>query len=250
PELSWSSANKYNIQVGDIMVRDVTSIASTSTYGDLLHVLRQTKLKFFPFVDTPDTNTLLGSIDRTEVEGLLQRRISAYRRQPAAAAEADEEGRNGETGASFTGEAESSFAYIDQEDAEGQQREGLEAVKVQTEDPRPPSPVPAEEPTQTSGIYQKKQKGTGQVASRFEEMLTLEEIYRWEQREKNVVVNFETCRIDQSPFQLVEGTSLQKTHTLFSLLGLDRAYVTSMGKLVGVVALAEIQAAIEGSYQK
>uniref|UniRef100_A0A7N6AYZ9 Chloride channel, voltage-sensitive 1a n=1 Tax=Anabas testudineus TaxID=64144 RepID=A0A7N6AYZ9_ANATE len=38
-----------------------------------------------------------------------------------------------------------------------------------------------------------------------------------------------------------------QTHTLFSLLGLSHAYVTSIGKLVGVVALKELQKAIEGS---
>uniref|UniRef100_A0A673Z0X0 Chloride voltage-gated channel 1 n=1 Tax=Salmo trutta TaxID=8032 RepID=A0A673Z0X0_SALTR len=38
-----------------------------------------------------------------------------------------------------------------------------------------------------------------------------------------------------------------ETHTLFSLLGLSHAYVTSIGKLVGVVALKELQKAIEGS---
>lgn len=31
-----------------------------------------------------------------------------------------------------------------------------------------------------------------------------------------------------------------QTHTLFSLLGLSHAYVTSIGKLVGVVALKEV----------
>uniref|UniRef100_A0A671WJK4 Chloride voltage-gated channel 1 n=1 Tax=Sparus aurata TaxID=8175 RepID=A0A671WJK4_SPAAU len=40
---------------------------------------------------------------------------------------------------------------------------------------------------------------------------------------------------------------ITQTHTLFSLLGLSHAYVTSIGKLVGVVALKELQKAIEGS---
>uniref|UniRef100_A0A674F5U5 Chloride channel, voltage-sensitive 1a n=1 Tax=Salmo trutta TaxID=8032 RepID=A0A674F5U5_SALTR len=40
---------------------------------------------------------------------------------------------------------------------------------------------------------------------------------------------------------------LSQTHTLFSLLGLSHAYVTSIGKLVGVVALKELQKAIEAS---
>uniref|UniRef100_A0A8B9JGU8 Chloride voltage-gated channel 1 n=1 Tax=Astyanax mexicanus TaxID=7994 RepID=A0A8B9JGU8_ASTMX len=60
-------------------------------------------------------------------------------------------------------------------------------------------------------------------------------------------LELDQIRIDPSPFQLVERTSLHKTHTLFSLLGLSQAYVTSIGKLVGVVALKELQKAIEGS---
>uniref|UniRef100_A0A672PCZ6 Chloride channel protein 1-like n=1 Tax=Sinocyclocheilus grahami TaxID=75366 RepID=A0A672PCZ6_SINGR len=60
-------------------------------------------------------------------------------------------------------------------------------------------------------------------------------------------LEIDQIRIDPSPFQLVERTSLHKTHTLFSLLGLSHAYVTNTGKLVGVVALKELQKAIEGS---
>lgn len=32
-----------------------------------------------------------------------------------------------------------------------------------------------------------------------------------------------------------------QTHTIFSLLGLDHAYVTSTGRLVGVVSLKEVR---------
>uniref|UniRef100_A0A8C1GSZ9 Chloride channel, voltage-sensitive 1a n=1 Tax=Cyprinus carpio TaxID=7962 RepID=A0A8C1GSZ9_CYPCA len=53
-------------------------------------------------------------------------------------------------------------------------------------------------------------------------------------------LDIDQIRIDPSPFQLVERTSLHKTHTLFSLLGLSHAYVTNTGKLVGVVALKEV----------
>uniref|UniRef100_A0A7N6ALM2 Chloride channel protein n=1 Tax=Anabas testudineus TaxID=64144 RepID=A0A7N6ALM2_ANATE len=73
------------------------------------------------------------------------------------------------------------------------------------------------------------------------------QIKAWEEAELDKPINMEHTRIDPSPFQLVERTSLHKTHTLFSLLGLSHAYVTSIGKLVGVVALKELQKAIEGS---
>uniref|UniRef100_A0A4W4EYP9 Chloride channel protein n=1 Tax=Electrophorus electricus TaxID=8005 RepID=A0A4W4EYP9_ELEEL len=75
----------------------------------------------------------------------------------------------------------------------------------------------------------------------------LKQVKAWEESEMDKPLDFDQIRIDPSPFQLVERTSLHKTHTLFSLLGLSHAYVTSIGKLVGVVALKELQKAIEGS---
>uniref|UniRef100_A0A8C1GNR9 Chloride channel, voltage-sensitive 1b n=1 Tax=Cyprinus carpio TaxID=7962 RepID=A0A8C1GNR9_CYPCA len=75
----------------------------------------------------------------------------------------------------------------------------------------------------------------------------LENIKAWEEEELDKPIDIDQIRVDPSPFQLVERTSLHKTHTLFSLLGLSHAYVTSIGKLVGVVALKELQKAIEGS---
>ena len=47
-------------------------------------------------------------------------------------------------------------------------------------------------------------------------------------------------QIDPSPFQLVERTSLYKVHTLFSLLGINSAYVTSAGKLVGEITTSHV----------
>lgn len=52
--------------------------------------------------------------------------------------------------------------------------------------------------------------------------------------------------MDPAPFQLVERTSLLKVHKLFALLNLSHAYVTTLGRLVGVVALKEVRKAIEG----
>uniref|UniRef100_A0A6Q2XMC5 Chloride channel protein n=1 Tax=Esox lucius TaxID=8010 RepID=A0A6Q2XMC5_ESOLU len=68
-----------------------------------------------------------------------------------------------------------------------------------------------------------------------------DKIKEWEEIEMDKPMAIDQIRIDPSPFQLVERTSLHKTHTLFSLLGLSHAYVTSIGKLVGVVALKEVR---------
>ncbi|XP_038145166.1 chloride channel protein 2a [Cyprinodon tularosa] len=80
-----------------------------------------------------------------------------------------------------------------------------------------------------------------------EDCMTPSEIAEWEDQQLDQLVDFKNCKIDPAPFQLVEQTSLHKTHTIFSLLGLDHAYVTSMGRLVGVVSLKELRKAIEGS---
>ncbi|XP_074497337.1 chloride channel protein 2-like isoform X5 [Sebastes fasciatus] len=80
-----------------------------------------------------------------------------------------------------------------------------------------------------------------------EDDMTIREISEWEEKQLDEQVDFSNCKIDPAPFQLVERTSLHKTHTIFSLLGLDHAYVTSIGRLIGVVSLKELRKAIEGS---
>lgn len=62
----------------------------------------------------------------------------------------------------------------------------------------------------------------------------------WEEGEMEQCVVFNKCRIDPAPFQLVERTSLLKVHSIFSLVGVNHAYVTAIGRLVGVVGLKEV----------
>lgn len=67
---------------------------------------------------------------------------------------------------------------------------------------------------------------------------------KWDEEQMALPVVF-TCHIDPAPFQLVERTSLLKVHSLFSMVGVNHAYVTAIGKLVGVVGLKELRKAIE-----
>ncbi|KAF6028260.1 CLCN2 [Bugula neritina] len=69
---------------------------------------------------------------------------------------------------------------------------------------------------------------------------------KWEAERLSSKIDFEQCQIDPAPFQLVLRTSLYKVHSLFSLLGLNHAYVTNVGRLVGVVSLKELRKAISG----
>jgi len=67
-----------------------------------------------------------------------------------------------------------------------------------------------------------------------------EEQSEWEQTEMDKILDFGSCHIDPAPFQLVERTSLLKVHSVFSLVGVNHAYVTAIGRLVGVVGLKEV----------
>ncbi|XP_042636147.1 chloride channel protein 1 [Catharus ustulatus] len=273
PDLGWNHISKYNIFVEDIMVQDVKFVSSNCKYRDLQAVLQSTTVKSLPLVDSPETMILLGSVERSELQALLQTHISPERRRLL-----NRERQQKLNEAPYDGPwanlpklKHESFAYVDED----------EDTEEKGELPRPPSPTPSYpeepngptnplkqmsetlEPQQHSGSFRSlrqliqqllchcshphETESTTQEPVEVIETMTPEEIDAWEQEELNKNVCFDSCRVDPSPFQLVERTSLHKTHTLFSLLGLSHAYVTSMGKLRGVLALEELQKAIEGS---
>ncbi|KAG0416973.1 hypothetical protein HPB47_005999, partial [Ixodes persulcatus] len=64
-----------------------------------------------------------------------------------------------------------------------------------------------------------------------------EEQLSWEEDQLAQPIDYTHCHIDPAPFQLVERTTLLKVHSIFSMLGLQHAYVTTIGRLIGVVAL-------------
>ncbi|KAF2980168.1 hypothetical protein EK904_007100 [Melospiza melodia maxima] len=273
PDLGWNHISKYNIFVEDIMVQDVKFVSSNCKYRDLQEVLQSTTVKSLPLVDSPESMILLGSVERSELQALLQAHISPERRRLL-----NRERQQKLNEAPYDGPwanlpklKHESFAYVDED----------EDTEEKGELPRPPSPTPSYpeepngptsplkqmpetlEPQQHPGSFRSLRKLIQQLLCHCSrphetesiiqepveviETMTPEEIDAWEQEELDKNVCFDSCRIDPSPFQLVERTSLHKTHTLFSLLGLSHAYVTSMGKLRGVLALEELQKAIEGS---
>ncbi|NWJ00493.1 CLCN1 protein, partial [Crypturellus undulatus] len=277
PDLGWNHISKYNIFVEDIMVQDVKFVSSNCKYRDLKTLLQSTTVKTLPLVDSPESMILLGSVERSDLQALLQRHISPERRQhlhremQQKLAEAPYDGHSKGPWPTLPKLKHESFAYVDEDEDDNEKAEL----------PQPPSPTPShpEEPNgPTSSLKQVPEPlGTQQPSGNFwsfrqliqqllcyysrppemeravqelaevVDTMSPEEIDAWEQEELDKDVCFDSCRIDPSPFQLVERTSLHKTHTLFSLLGLSHAYVTSMGKLRGVLALEELQKAIEGS---
>ncbi|XP_067101785.1 chloride channel protein 2-like [Osmerus mordax] len=276
PELGWGHQEKYNIRVEDIMVRDVRFITLNSCYRDLHDVLLAGQLKTLALLESAESMILLGSIERAQLQALLAEQLGRPRRLEflRERALADKKRRHSvvsqagsEDGSQKVNQEvrfqisteESTFSPVRTPSTEAPEACSEEAVGGGTVPLRSPCP-PVSSRTHT---YHMPQDGSGiALKSLFcvnpetevveddqtvDDDMTIREIAEWEEEQLDEQVNFNNCKIDPAPFQLVERTSLHKTHTIFSLLGLDHAYVTSIGRLIGVVSLKELRKAIEGS---
>ncbi|XP_063055965.1 chloride channel protein 1 [Engraulis encrasicolus] len=253
PELGFGHISKYNIFVEDIMVQNVKFLSPQSTYREVTNLLQSSSLKTIPLVDSKESMILLGSIERCELQDSCDWWLSAERRVYT-----DSQGLHSP---GSKGKWETSFTFVDEEALEG--HGGKTTEERNGPFPSPKAVDTSATSTEDGGTLQMVRKtlrrlfSSSSTSSNIErqepppsplaDTMTPEEIRSWEEAELEQPIDLDQIRVDPSPFQLVERTSLHKTHTLFSLLGLSHAYVTSIGKLVGVVALKELQKAIEGS---
>uniref|UniRef100_A0A674E3C8 Chloride voltage-gated channel 2 n=1 Tax=Salmo trutta TaxID=8032 RepID=A0A674E3C8_SALTR len=237
PELGWGHHEKYNIRVEDIMIRNVMYITLNCCYRDLHDVLLAGHLKTLALLESSESMILLGSIERAQLQALLSLQLGQPRRLKYLRDRATAEKKR-----------LSMVSHPGSED--GSQRVNQE-VRFQV------STVLTNHIKLTVHTTKSVMSGYSiclrvlpycfsplSSSSSYSSGLQIAE---WEENQLDEQVNFDNCKIDPAPFQLVERTSLHKTHTIFSLLGLDHAYVTSIGRLIGVVSLKELRKAIEGS---
>ncbi|XP_037381107.1 chloride channel protein 2 isoform X2 [Talpa occidentalis] len=258
PELGWGRHQQYRVRVEDIMVRDVPHVALSCTYRDLRLALHRTKGRMLALVESTESMILLGSIERSQVVALLGAQLSPARRRQYM-----QERRAAQTSPPSDQESppspETSVRFqVKTEDSD------FPAPRGETHKPLKPALKRAPSNAMNHGDSPAGNMEQAGIALRslfcgspppeasesdsdLEGEMTPEEILEWEEQQLDEPVNFSDCKIDPAPFQLVERTSLHKTHTIFSLLGVDHAYVTSIGRLIGIVTLKELRKAIEGS---
>ncbi|KTG41325.1 hypothetical protein cypCar_00021152 [Cyprinus carpio] len=249
PELGWGQ-EKYNIRVEDIMVRDVRYITLSSSYRDLQEALITGQLKTLALVESKESMILLGSMERSQLQSLLSQQLSRARRLEYLRERAQDNGTHVPTfpqdspprtgrGVRFLISTEESSYSPTLTNSQIPLKSALKTVSAisNTESLNSSPNLSSGEPV----------KELVEDTPDVEDDMSTAEIAEWEEQQLEEAVNFNNCKIDPAPFQLVERTSLHKTHTIFSLLGLDHAYVTSTGRLVGVVSLKELRKAIEGS---
>ncbi|XP_051989446.1 chloride channel protein 2-like [Xyrauchen texanus] len=271
PELGWGQ-EKYNIRVEDIMVRDVRYITLSSSYRDLQEALVTGQLKTLALVESKESMILLGSIERSQLQSLLSQQLSRARRLEYLREHAQDNGTHVPIfsqdsspktahGVRFLISTEESSYSPTLTNSQIPLKSALKTVSAisntdsMNNSPNVSSGEPVKEVVEINAgpmapkrsRRPKRVKITMADTPDVEDDMSTAEIAEWEEQQFDEAVNFNNCKIDPAPFQLVERTSLHKTHTIFSLLGLDHAYVTSTGRLVGVVSLKELRKAIEGS---
>ncbi|XP_042314261.1 chloride channel protein 2 isoform X2 [Sceloporus undulatus] len=261
PELGWGHQEKYNVRVEDIMVRDVRYITLNCRYRDLQDVLHSTKMKSLALVESVESMILLGSIERTQIVALLNDQLSyarrlQYMREKAQAErrateknpEGEEQHQTSDTGVRFQIITEESSFVPPRSESRKPLKPALKrAASTLSESPSSGAVDPPG--IALRSLFCANSPTTESAEDEYEVVgeMTPTEILEWEEQQLDQFVNFNNSKIDPAPFQLVERTSLHKTHTIFSLLGVDHAYVTSIGRLIGMVSLKELRKAIEGS---
>ncbi|KAJ6653841.1 hypothetical protein lerEdw1_008638 [Lerista edwardsae] len=260
PELGWGHHEKYNVRVEDIMVRDVRYITLNCRYRDLQDVLHSTKMKSLALVESAESMILLGSIERTQIVALLNEQLSYLRRlqyvrekaqaerRAAEKSQEDEEHQTSDGGVRFQVVTEESSFVPPPSESRKPLKPALKRVSS-TVCESPPAATVDPPGIALRSLFCANTTTAEPAEDELEAIgeMTPAEILEWEEEQLDQFVNFNNTKIDPAPFQLVERTSLHKTHTIFSLLGVDHAYVTSIGRLIGMVSLKELRKAIEGS---
>nr|CAD2142093.1 unnamed protein product [Meloidogyne enterolobii] len=264
-ELPPSRISVHTLKVEQIMVRDVVFITKLTSYKELRELLLATPhLRSYPLVTDEEEKILLGSVSRKYLHFLLTDRLGpdpslllhrSRRRKsrPTTTTNTENTGeninlnnkrldsisrRNVESMRLLPGAMPPKMSVINERNLFGNT---LLSISPLHEDRGSKRNVLAPLLLRQQGFHQMplSSKLDGVRSSRNRSALLRQPIDLDDE-----------LAIDAAPFQLVIGTSLYKVHTLFSLLGLNHAYVTHRGRLVGVVALRELRAALANIYTR
>lgn len=248
PELGFGHQERYNVRVEDIMLRNIPFVTLNTKYRELQELLTDCRMKCLALVETAESMVLLGSIDCSQLVSLLRFQLSRKRRLQQLRERENGGRKETESTVRFQiATEESTFSPPKAMEAKKPLKPALKRIQSSLTDysqDESDNSVKA-----LKNIFCAKDFSEDVEGEDMDEIDTMSpsQILQWEELQLDETINFNNCKIDPAPFQLVERTSLHKAHTIFSLLGMDHAYVTSIGRLIGMVTLRELRKAIEGS---
>ncbi|XP_034722609.1 chloride channel protein 2-like isoform X2 [Etheostoma cragini] len=235
PELGWGQNEKYSIHVEDFMERDVQYVTLNCSYRDLHNVLLTGDHNTVALVESAESMILLGSIERAQLQELLSLQFGP------------------------PGHLENISEQAIKDENKPVSQEVRFQISTEDSSLSPTRPVPQKplKPALKRPSLEEQPTGphdhSGNV---FKNLYSASpdsdapEITEWEEKQLDKQVNFNNCNIDDSTIQLVEHMSLHKTHTIFSVLDLDHAFVTSVGRLVGVVSVKDLHKTFKGTVKE
>ncbi|KAI6190421.1 hypothetical protein M3Y97_00115900 [Aphelenchoides bicaudatus] len=233
----------HGILVEQFMEKRVSKLTPKSTYADVRKILdEETNVKVVPVIDNYKSKLLIGTCHRNHLEQAVNQLISNEKRHTEA------ERRVRILQKVFN------YRYKKFTVVRVAQTRGWKIAKEAVADKRVHKLamqldlVQAHEEGNQEG---KKKRLKKLVARKIADVsgkalpdLYGENRWQWEEEQLKDVIDLKLLEIDTAPFRLIVGTSLLNVYNLFSLLCLNRAYVTKHGCLIGVVSLAEIHQAV------
>uniref|UniRef100_K7GF74 Chloride voltage-gated channel 2 n=1 Tax=Pelodiscus sinensis TaxID=13735 RepID=K7GF74_PELSI len=273
PELGWGHQEKYNVRVEDIMVRDVHYVTLNCKYRHLQEVLHSTKLKSLALVESADGQTgRAGSQDPCRAgwshpapqspaarSHYMRERAQAGQNSVAEKPQAEDGPRASDTGVRFQ-----VTLAAPRSARRNRRRPRCKPLKPALK--RVPSSF-VESPWGTpghSGIALKSLFCTSATPEPMEAEHSAPPEKRKSKRVRISVTDQYELPGEMTPAEAPlrpsqpcrppapvgswpapqpaspEPLPLLQTHNIFSLLGVDHAYVTSIGRLIGMVTLKEL----------
>ncbi|KAK5982073.1 Chloride channel protein 2 [Trichostrongylus colubriformis] len=280
PDVSHCSHDFHTIVAENIMVSDVKFIWKDITYYEMKDVVEGNReIRAFPVVLDRESRILLGSVARKALSALIEDKVGERARQLEAARRAratcltQDSREESSNSVEFHGEKEMRKLLLSRSKKSrsgprtrrrseclrllhrgGSRRDderGTARVEVGGREGTPALPSShsfQRDPYRKDSLSGVLKRSMSRLVSKNRrEIVDLsgEERATWEAEQLSSLLDLQAIHIDAAPFQLVENTSIFKIHSVFSLLGLRRAYVTKLGRLVGVVSLRELRTAIE-----
>ncbi|KAI6183351.1 Chloride channel protein 1 [Aphelenchoides bicaudatus] len=220
-ELPPSRISVHTLKVEQIMVTEVVYITKQTTYKALRELLISTPhLRSYPLVTDDEERLLLGSVARKYLNYL----VTIHLGDPTLALR----------GRTRSGTASEILASMDR--------------TISGNTLLPSSPL--HDGASPHNVISWHKRHSQQHLDHTPVAMTNNSILMDRAQKLEKPLDLDDLAVDSAPFQLVLGTSLYKVHTLFSLLGLNHAYVTHRGRLVGVVALRELRFAMHDIYTR
>lgn len=226
-DLPPSRISVHTLKVEKVMIHDVICITKETTYKELREILLASpQLRSYPVVTDMRSKILLGSVARKYLNFLLMEHLGP----DPTLLEKKRKGAASEIFGTFRRNSQTALNMLTDRNISGNTLLANSPLHNNQRENGPLAPLLRR---QTEPELRNAHISLLDRAIQLNKRIDLDEI-----------------AIDPAPFQLVLGTSLYKVHTLFSLLGLNHAYVTNRGRLVGVISIKELREALANIYSR